>query len=439
MATSKTIDQNGAPVEETAIVPVQSDGRVFSEIALALHRDREVAQAATVALAETTVLMLGASELDRVRKAHLPSPQEGETMSAYINRITPLLKPDELGKMQDMGLVAMLRLGKFSTLGLEFRLYGALLDGSWRHSPNAGNDYQAWVRHIIMDQMNMSAATASRYSNGCMMLKWLYEHKDEVGIKLPEHPEACFTGEFSLFSGVTRTLPRLNRAIRVTRDQTAKDDEHFAALDEIKETIELLQNPDTDKTKAEQEGRAGTPRIEPIRFVVKTGTQVATYDVTAENITFEQLSKAQVSMKGAAEWALPGQADSDMVTVQYKRVAVPVCPVCEGASIDLYSLLQEAFPQYGCPVCEGFFGGDESEQSKYDMSKDVTLPDPLFRDEWYYRSKATGNEWIMLEGDPRSTMTKDERQVGTAQVDNLFGIPTTIYTYRRKVDWMERL
>ena len=436
MTTSKTIDQEGQAVEETAIVPVQSDGRVFSEIAHALNVDREVASPATVSLAETTVLMLGASELERVRDAHLPGPQEGETMAAYIDRITPLLKPEELGKMQDMGLVSMLRLGQFSTLGVEFRLYGALVDGSWRHSPNAGNDYQVWVRHLIMDQMHKSAATASRYSNGCLMLKWLYDNQEEVGIKLPKQPESCFTGEFSLFSAVTRALPKLRKAVRIANDEQAGDDAHFAALDEIKEMVELIQKPDTDKQEVEDKGRAGAPRIEPIKFVVEPGEGVAAYNVSAKGISYEQLTKAQTALRSSAEWALLGQADSDSVTVQYKRVAVPVCPVC--GDITMYSLLQDHFPQYGCPKCNKFFGGNESDLSRYEMDKDATLPDPVYNTEWYYRSEATGNEWIRLEGDPRTGMTKGEYQVGTAQVDNLFGMPVTIYTYRRKTNWMER-
>jgi len=436
MTTSPTIDQDGQAVEETAIVPIESDGRVFGEIARALNLDREVVQPGTVTLAETTVLMLGASELERVREASLPGPKAGETMGEYIDRITPLLKPEELGKMQDMGLVAMLRLGKFSTLGLEFRLFGALKDGSWRHSPNANNDYRAWVRHLIIGEMEMSDATASRYSNGCLMLKWLYDNADEVGVKMPSQPEACFTGKFSIFSGVTRVLPKLGRAVRIANDENVDDADYYAALDDIKELVALIQNPDAGKTETETKGRAGSPRIEPIKFMVQPGSQMATYNIKAENISHEQLTKAQVALRDVAGWLIPGEADSELITVEYRRVVVPVCPQCDDGIV-MYALLQDSYPQYGCPACGKFYGGeDDPDQSRYDMEKDVTQPDPLHTDEWWFRSDATQREWIRLEGDPRNNMSTDEFQVGTAQVDDLYGITVTRYIYRRKLDWM---
>lgn len=409
-----------AMIEEGSAVSVGGLG----EIARALAGDREISKVETVQLAENTTLMLGAAEMHQLKLANIPAPKQDETISAYIARIAPLMEDVELAQMNDLGLMQMLRLRKFSEIGVDARFYASMKDGSWRKSSSADGDFASWVRGLVVE-MGMSKTVASRMANAIIMLHWLYANAETLGIELPEKEEACFVGRPSFFSRLGRALPTLNGQVEAYRTGTkAKRDE---AIAEIAEIVGMLQDPEIDQTQIDDRGRKSAPSIDPITFVVSMSDGVK--NVEALSLSELQLMKLQAALGTSARWLLPGQADDEMQEVEYRRTSVAVCPDCY---IKLYGLESGGkYPEFWCPQCDGKLGGDGPDRP--DSAKD-----PDFVPYWDYRSDDTEGEWLQLEGDPRTTLGKDEYQV-SVRIDNIYGLSVAYYVYRRYHNWLDEL
>jgi len=228
-----------------------------------LDADPEVTNLVTAKVASLAVDWMGFKALVqnpvyRNTLKKLPSPEEDEADVDYIERIWPMLSPDEKAVALDMGLQKMVTMKKLAETGVQLRVWRAFESGEWTYSPSGETDFRDWVGNIMVDVLERSSSEATKLTNVCEAIAWLKFNR-VTGVKLPKDIDNCFKNpEYRRWVSVASKILARASALEGNVDPEVE-------TEIVSEIADLVSNVYSTNTLAEltQIGR-GTSRVPPI-------------------------------------------------------------------------------------------------------------------------------------------------------------------------------